>query len=71
MIDQIANSKIALLGGGRRCKAFLQTILSEDFKEKRPEILGVADKNDRAVGLELAKKKKEYLRQTTSKSFFR
>ena len=57
MIDQIANSKIALLGGGRRCKAFLQTILSEDFKEKGPEILGVADKNDRAVGLEFAKKK--------------
>ena len=36
--------------------AFLQTILSEDFKEKRPEILGVADKNNRAVGLEFAKK---------------
>ena len=36
--------------------AFLQTILSKDFKEKPPEILGVADKNNRAVGLEFAKK---------------
>ncbi len=60
MMIQIKNSKIALLGGGRRCKAFLQTILSEDFKEERPEILGVSDKNGQAVGLEFAKEKGIY-----------
>ena len=56
-MDKIEKQKIALLGGGQRCKAFLQVILSEDFDEKKPEILGVADNNERDVALQYAKDK--------------
>ncbi|MFY9705090.1 MAG: PAS domain S-box protein [Desulfobacterales bacterium] len=56
-MDKIEKQKIALLGGGQRCKAFLQVILSEDFDEKKPEILGVADNNERDAALQYAKDK--------------
>lgn len=54
-MDKIEKQKIALLGGGQRCKAFLRVILSEDFDEKKPEILGVADINDQDMALQYAK----------------
>ncbi|MFZ1955955.1 MAG: hypothetical protein WAU34_10705, partial [Desulfobacterales bacterium] len=56
-MDKIEKQKIALLGGGQRCKAFLQVILSEDFDEKKPEILGVADINERDMALQYAQDK--------------
>jgi PAS domain S-box-containing protein len=56
-MDKLERQKIALLGGGQRCKAFLQVILSEDFDEKKPEILGVVDNNERDVALQYAKDK--------------
>ncbi len=56
-MDKIEKQKIALLGGGQRCKAFLQVILSEDFDEKKPEILGVATINERDMALQYAKDK--------------
>jgi PAS domain S-box-containing protein len=56
-MDKIEKQKIALLGGGQRCKAFLQVILSEDFDEKKPEILGVVDINERDMALQYAKDK--------------
>ena len=54
MIEGIEQFKIAVIGGGLRCKALLESILSEDDPQKRPEILGVADKNSQAAGLQYA-----------------
>jgi len=54
----LEDSNIAIIGGGKVCKAILQMILSESFRDqKRSKILGVADKNDHAEGLEYAREK--------------
>jgi PAS domain S-box-containing protein len=57
MIENLEGFKIAVIGGGRRCKLLLQSIFSEDAAEKRPDILGVADKNSQATGLQYAQQK--------------
>jgi hypothetical protein len=57
MIENLEDFKIAVIGGGSRCKLLLQAIFSEAAGEKRPKILGVADKNVRAVGLQYAQEK--------------
>ena len=53
----IENRNIAVVGGGRRCRALLQAIFSEEAAEKRPKILGVADIDEQAVGIKYAKQK--------------
>jgi PAS domain S-box-containing protein len=55
MLKHIENYKIVIVGGGRRCKRLLQAIFSEDLADKGPQILGVADTNTEAVGLQYAK----------------
>ena len=55
MLDQLLKSNIAIIGGGKICKRLLQLLFSEPFKDSRPTVLGVADINDRAVGLVYAK----------------
>ena len=57
MIENLEDLKIAVIGGGSRCKLLLQAIFSEAAAEKRPKILGVADKNLRAGGLQYAQEK--------------
>jgi len=57
MIEHIENFKLGIVGGGRRCKALLEAIFSEMETEKRPRILGVADNNPQAVGLQYARDK--------------
>ena len=49
---------IAIIGGGNFCKVFLQTINKETFIDRSPTILGVADKNMHAEGIEYARQKK-------------
>ena len=49
---------IAIIGGGNFCKVFLQTINKETFTDQSPVILGVADKNMHAEGIEYARQKK-------------
>ncbi len=56
MLNELLKSNIAIVGGGEFCKQLLQTLFSEYFKEQRPSILGVADKNVQAQGLLYAKK---------------
>ena len=55
MIETLLGSNIAVVGGGRICKAILQTLSSENFRQKNFTILGVADINDQAMGLKFAK----------------
>ena len=51
MLNELLKSNIAIVGGGELCRKLLQLLYSDDFKEQRPSILGVADKNVQAEGL--------------------
>ena len=53
-------SNIAIIGGGKVCKAILQIMFNENFEDLRPNILGVADIDDHAVGLRYAREKGLY-----------
>ena len=55
MIETLLDSNIVIIGGGRFCKIFLDTIFNEDLKQKRPVILGVADKNPESPGIAYAR----------------
>jgi PAS domain S-box-containing protein len=54
MIREFLGATIAIVGGGRACKAFLEFLTDEAFADQRPEILGVADINQEAQGLRFA-----------------
>ncbi len=49
--------KIGIIGGGRRCKAFLEMLDAERFPQLQAQIVAVADLNDEAVGVCLAREK--------------
>ena len=55
MIETLLGSNIAIVGGGRICKAILQTLSSENFGQKSFTILGVTDIDDQSMGLKYAK----------------
>ena len=54
MIREFLGSTIAIVGGGRACKAFLEFLTDAVFADQRPEILGVADINQGADGIRYA-----------------
>jgi PAS domain S-box-containing protein len=56
VLDELLQSNIAMIGGGNFCKNLLQLLYSEPYKDRRPVILGVADPNHRAEGIDLARK---------------
>ncbi|MEJ5300130.1 MAG: ATP-binding protein [Thermodesulforhabdaceae bacterium] len=49
--------RIAIIGGGRRCRSLLEMIDAERFPWLNAEIVAVVDPNDQAVGVQLAKEK--------------
>ena len=55
MLEKLLKSNIAIIGGGRFCKNMLQLFHNEHFKESRPTILSVADINNQAEGIVLAR----------------
>ena len=55
MIRQFLGSNLAIVGGGRACKAFLQFLTHEVFADQQPQILGVADINQNADGIRYAR----------------
>jgi PAS domain S-box-containing protein len=55
MIRQLLGSNLAIVGGGRACKAFLEFLADDVFTGQRPEILGVADINQDADGIRHAR----------------
>ncbi|NNF97843.1 MAG: PAS domain-containing protein [Desulfobacteraceae bacterium] len=57
MIERIEDYKIGIIGGGRRCRALLQAIYSEPDVSERPQVLAVADPDEKAVGLAYARDK--------------
>jgi len=54
VINLINDAKIAFVGGGRFCLALLKAIFDDRFPVSRPQVMGVADTNDQAVGLKFA-----------------
>jgi PAS domain S-box-containing protein len=56
MRDILHNSKVAIVGGGKVCKAILKIVFGKNFPQKI-DILGVADINEQAEGLVYARKK--------------
>ena len=60
MKEMSHNSDIAIIGGGRVCKEILKIALSDIFANKMISIVGVADINNKAVGLLYAKNKGIY-----------
>jgi PAS domain S-box-containing protein len=55
MIQTLLESHIAIVGGGKFCKAFLQFLFDQRLACRRPEIVGVADKDTSAPGFQLAR----------------
>jgi PAS domain S-box-containing protein len=51
MLNELLKSNIAIIGGDEFCRPLLELLYSDHFKEQRPSILGVADKNVEAEGL--------------------
>ncbi|MCK8601167.1 ATP-binding protein [Desulfoferrobacter suflitae] len=48
---------IAVIGGGKRCKAFLEMLDAKRFPRLQAQIVAVADINDTAAGIQLARQK--------------
>ena len=55
MIELIKNANIAIIGGGKFCRTFLQFMDDGEFCFEKPAVLGVADSNKQAVGLQFAR----------------
>ncbi len=51
MREILQNSSIAIVGGGRVCKAILEIVLEENFLKQKLNISGIADINDKAEGV--------------------
>jgi len=61
MKKKLAESNIAIIGGGMVCKAILQLLFSKNLQSKRPNILGIADMDCDAECLKFAKEKGIYI----------
>ena len=57
MKEVLQNSNIAIVGGGRVCKAILEIVVGENFLKQKLNISGAADINDKAEGLTYAREK--------------
>lgn len=49
--------KIAIIGGGKRCRAFLEMLDAKRFPRLRAQIVAVADPDEEATGIQLAREK--------------
>ena len=54
-ITNLLESKIAFIGAGRFFRAFMEFIFSRDFATPRLSVLGVADVNPAATGIQFAR----------------
>jgi PAS domain S-box-containing protein len=59
MRDILHHSKVAIVGGGKVCRAILKIVFGKNFPQK-VDILGVADIDEQAEGLVYARKKGIY-----------
>ena len=52
--------KIAVIGGGNRCRAFLEMLDATRFPCLQAQIVAVADPDDQGAGIQLAREKGIY-----------
>ncbi len=57
LLEAIKDSNIAIVGGGRFCRTFLDFLLAKDLGFRPPAILGVADKDKEGAGIRFAETK--------------
>ena len=57
MREILQDAKIAIVGGGKVCKAILEIVLGEGIAGQKLKVLGVADIDDKAEGLIYARDK--------------
>ncbi|MDY6843505.1 MAG: PAS domain S-box protein, partial [Thermodesulfobacteriota bacterium] len=57
MKNILRGKNIAFVGGGEACKSILRILLGKTLSNHRSKILGIADINDKAVGLVYAREK--------------
>ena len=60
MINILDQTPIAIVGGGRFCRLLLELLLSDQFSGRQPKILGIADPDDQAEGIQYARDKGIY-----------
>ncbi|MCG6892883.1 MAG: PAS domain S-box protein [Desulfobacteraceae bacterium] len=56
-VDRLLNSRIAIVGAGNLCVLFLRFISSPEFRKNRITLLGIADVNDEAPGMQIARER--------------
>jgi len=59
-MEQVKALNVAIVGGGRGCKAIMDMILAEKLHELRMNLIGVASTDPEAVGYLYAKEKGIY-----------
>jgi PAS domain S-box-containing protein len=69
MIELIKNTNIAIIGGGKFCRTFLQFIYDGEFCFEKPTILGIADRDKKAEGLQFAREKNIFTTDSYQKLF--
>ncbi|MBL0712818.1 MAG: PAS domain S-box protein [Desulfosarcina sp.] len=52
---RLLDSRFAVIGGGPFCKIFLECLLDKGFRDHAPDVLGVADVNQQAEGVQYAR----------------
>jgi PAS domain S-box-containing protein len=60
MMEELKTINVGIVGGGRGCKAVMEIILAKRFKRLRMKVIGVADRNQDAVGYRYAQEKGIY-----------
>jgi PAS domain-containing protein len=55
MLKQLENAHIAIVGVGRFCLALLKNIMGQSPTNNKPQVIGVADLNPEAVGIDYAR----------------
>ena len=69
MVRSLMKSRIFFIGGGRFCKTFIHALLNANFSQDRPVILGIADKDPNAPGIQYAKELGIYITDDYTKLF--
>ncbi len=70
MIKSLYDQKIAIVGAGNFCVCFLKYFFGRTIRDKKPVVVGVADKDENAKGLVLAQKLGIYT-TTNYRDFFK
>jgi two-component system NtrC family sensor kinase len=69
MIELLKNANIAIIGGGKFCRIFLEFLDDPEFHFEKPSVLGVADSGKQGEGLQFAREKNIFTTDSYQKLF--